>query len=327
MIRRVYFLVMVILLALAAPRVQAARIVVLGEEPVAEFTLPDGSVLKNAYVWRRTSEGLMIIHDDGQFFLNYKTLPDAWRRAYGIDESVEQVPMAITKRYDQYSLYPVLEHIEGMPRTTVTFIESERYKGQADADVLQACALQALLDGNQTTASRLNGVATDYFTNAVPLDLSTFYTGCVACASNGVISGVCKVCKGTGKCVKCGGKGKVKTEFGKRQDDESGRNRNIDESDDEDDKEKDNFSAGPSAFDEPDTLRCVNCKGTGKCPVCRGAGKRSHACPECKGKGILVLTDKVKAALELRIKRLNAVRAGLPIDSIPLEPAEPAPAD
>ena len=45
-----------------------ADLVVLTETPVAEFTLPDGSVLKNAFVWRRSSEGLMIVHDDGQYF-------------------------------------------------------------------------------------------------------------------------------------------------------------------------------------------------------------------------------------------------------------------
>ena len=52
----------------------AGEIVVLTETPVTEFSLPDGSVLQNAYVWRRSSQGLMIMHDGGNYFLNFNLL-------------------------------------------------------------------------------------------------------------------------------------------------------------------------------------------------------------------------------------------------------------
>ena len=87
-------LILMCVLALAAVA-GAEEIVVLGETPVAEFTLPDGSTLKNAFVWRRSSEGLMIVHDDGQYFLNYQLLPAEWKAAYlGAPAEPEKEPAA-----------------------------------------------------------------------------------------------------------------------------------------------------------------------------------------------------------------------------------------
>jgi len=300
------FLLVAVVAGLAAGIAPAAGVVVLTEEPVAEFALPDGSILKNAYVWKRTFEGLMIIHDDGQFFLNFKTLPDDWRRAYGIDESVEQVPMAITKRYDQYSLYPILERIQ-MPRTTITFLESERYNGRADEYLLLACALQAMLDGNDTAARRLNGVVASHFTNAVALELDSFYAGCEACSSNGVFTSVCRKCNGDGRCAKCGGAGRVESEFDKDKDKTSAKKKGTSK-----EKEKDGFSPASSDFDDPDSMHCTNCRGSGKCLACKGSGKRSTACMNCKGKGRVLDIAAAREALAVNIKVLNNVRDGIP---------------
>jgi hypothetical protein len=277
MCRSVYFLIMVGVVLTVAPMSRAAPIVVLTEEPVAEFTLPDGSVLKNAYVWRRTSEGLMIIHDDGQFFLNYKTLPDAWRKAYAIDDSVEQVSTVASKRYDQYSLYPVLERVGLMPRTTVTFLKSKRYEGQADPVLLSLCALQAVLDHDQTDAARLNRVVINSFTNFPALTIDEFMMSCESCEGAGNSEINCGACGGGGACAKCGGEGELQSEFiGK------------------------------------DPLRCTTCKGTGKCSKCGGDGKFRFKCEKCGGDGLLIDEAKVKARQVEYIRILDAVRTGMP---------------
>jgi hypothetical protein len=289
MIRRVFLFGAVLWAVFVMPSAQAAPIVVLTEEPVAAFTLPDGSVLKNAYVWRRTSEGLMIIHDGGQFFLNYATMPDAWRQAYAVDDSVEQVPAAASKRYDQYSLYPLLERIELMPRTTVTFLESKRYEGQADPLLLSVCALQALLDQKRDTADRLNRIVIDHFTNFPALAVDEFLMTCKSCEGRGSTEMNCGACDGRGACSKCGGEGELQSEFLHK-----------------------------------DPLRCTNCKGSGKCRKCGGDGKFSFKCETCGGDGHLINVDKVKAKQVEYIRILDAIRTGMPW-TLPTREAETAP--
>ncbi|MBN2161860.1 MAG: hypothetical protein JXR25_06565 [Pontiellaceae bacterium] len=285
-----HFMWIVLAVVMMAASVHAAKIVVLTEEPVAEFTLPDGKVLKNAFVWRRNSEGLMIIHDDGQFFLNYKTLPDAWRKAYAIDDSVGQVSAVTAKRYDLYSLYPILETIKGMPRALVTFLESERYNGKADDDLLKVCSLQSLIVANRPTAERLNVAVTNRFADATMLDLDGYYVSCVACDGKGGHVAPCRVCAGTGKCEKCDGTGEI-----------------------------------PSLLVNAAPQHCIHCKGTGKCPTCNGTGSRAFKCEACGGSGKILNEEMVKAELVIYTMRLNAFRQGKPLPPRPGE--EPADSD
>ena len=65
---------LIVLMLLGAFSVGAEEIVVLTETKVLEFTLPDGSVLTNAYAWRTDSRGIMIMHD-GELFPELSVAP------------------------------------------------------------------------------------------------------------------------------------------------------------------------------------------------------------------------------------------------------------
>ena len=93
------------------------EVIVLTEKPIVEFTLPDGSVLKNAFVWRRSSEGLMIIHDDGQFFLNFKLLTGNWKTAYLGESEAEGSVISVADPIvlkDRYKLASQLNMVPGL---------------------------------------------------------------------------------------------------------------------------------------------------------------------------------------------------------------------
>ena len=259
------------LLVLVMPVCATAAITVLTDEPVAKFTLPDGTVLKNAYAWKRNSEGIMIIHDDGQFFLNFKTLPDDWREAYAIDESVEQVIPGAPKRVDQYSIYPILRRVPGVASKAVTFIESEKYQGDYDAELLSLCSLQALQDGNTDEAARLVALSMKKFPKFSAVDLSLYLVPCENCGGSGILVRACPECEGTGTCPKCNGTGEIESQF--------------------------TFKADP--------LRCVDCRGEGKCSRCQGSGTLNYSCTVCQGKGRILMRDKLKEEIALQAARLN----------------------
>lgn len=252
----------------------SARIVVLTEEPVARFQLPDGSVLKNAYVFRRGLEGLLIMHDDGSYYLNFKTLPDDWREAYRVSDEVEQVASAVDEREDPYAMYPILRRV-GLSPQAVTFYKSKRYDGKVDATLLSACALKSLLDGDRTTAARLLTLRRKHFPDVEKHDVSSWFELCKECQGKGAFYFACKECAGTGMCSTCEGKG----EF-------------------------------PSDFENADPRHCVECRGTGRCLECNGSGQRSRICLTCKGKGNQLKEKEVKLLLQLVIKQLNQYQPG-----------------
>lgn len=252
------------------PVFSAEEIVVLTETPVAEFTLPDGSVLKNAFVFRRSAEGLMVVHDDGQYFLNFKLLPDEWRMAYGVSQDLERADVSSGKRFDQYLVFPVLERIEGLPHPTVAFLESERYDGSADGLLLAACALQSLLDGKLDKAVRLQAILDERFPAAGVQRIESFYAACETCGGKGTYTNACPECGGTGTCPRCAGVGERKTDMS-------------------DDK----------------TIHCTTCRGTGKCQKCQGTGKLVFQCIPCKGRGKALGYDAVRSELKLLADRLH----------------------
>lgn len=305
--RRVYFFMVLAMTLL--PLVTMATVTVLTDKPVAEFTLPDGTVLKNAYAWKRTAEGIMIIHDGGQYYLNFKTLPDAWRDAYGVLDEVEQVPGMAEKKYDQYSIYPILETIESLPNRAVGYFESVRYNGDCNGPLLLACSAQSLLKGNRDTAVRLNNLVKQYYQETETIDIDYLFTPCTNCSGKGVIISVCHRCNGTGKCVKCGGTGEVKSEFS-REDEDSDKNKNKKKPDkkaDEKkkDEKKDLFKDAASGFEHKETKPCTACGGGGKCPYCKGTGKRGAVCLECKGTGKIMDSEKVKSLLDGYVEQLK----------------------
>ncbi|VGO20918.1 hypothetical protein [Pontiella sulfatireligans] len=248
----------------------AGEVAVLTETPVAEFALPDGKVLKNAFVWRRNSEGLMIVHDDGQEFLNFKLLPADWRSAYGLDPSEAPANGKVERRHDQYLIYPILMKLKGLSPESYSFYTSKRYKGDADNLLLSGCALQSLLDENFSKALRLNEIVAERFPDDGRLELKDLFSVCERCKGEGIRTFACKACSGSGKCEKCGGKG----------------------------------TRAAALNDE--LVHCTFCRGSGKCPKCGGSGEQIVQCHECKGRGKILEQDKVNAQLAILVEELNA---------------------
>ncbi|MEI6891206.1 MAG: hypothetical protein V5783_03455, partial [Pontiella sp.] len=156
--------VLFIVACLSAVLASGAEIVVLTETPVKTYTLPNGSVLKNAFVWRRNSTGIMIIHDDGQHFLNYKTLPEEWRAAYlgiavepaGVEASrgVEESDVPAPVISDRYKLESVLRRIPTLSSESVAWLLS-RGGGEENRKIALTLALhQSLISGDQEKATR-----------------------------------------------------------------------------------------------------------------------------------------------------------------------------
>jgi len=269
--RRVFLIVLCAGMALM-PLV-AASIVVLTDKPVAEFTLPDGSVLKNAYVWKRSSEGLMIIHDEGQYYLNFRTLPDDWRAAYAVKDEIGQVEAAASERDDQYLIFDVIPKLDGLDHQAVTFYKSSRYHGEVDYELLTACALRSLID-NPTKARRICADIKRIFPDEPQIEIDAFYESCGACNAVGSATYDCPTCDGSGQCKACGGDGELDAEF-----------------------------------NHADPKHCTTCRGTGKCARCRGRGTITLQCNECKGQGRKLLQDKVMAQLAVAVQRLNKFHA------------------
>lgn len=271
--RRVYLTILCVGMALM-PLLAAANIVVLTEEPVAAFTLPDGSVLRNAFVWKRTSEGLMIIHDEGQYYLNFTTLPDDWRAAYAVMDGIGQVAAVASERDDQYLVFDVIPRINGLRHQAVTFYKSKRYHRQVDDALLTASALQCFLDGKSLKAKRICGDIKRDYPDYPQIDIEALYEPCAECDAVGSTTFDCATCKGSGNCRKCDGDGELDPEF-----------------------------------EHAEPGHCTTCRGTGHCPRCDGKKKLKLKCGECKGLGKVMLYDQVKAQLAVEVERLNQFHA------------------
>ncbi|WP_372845501.1 hypothetical protein [Pontiella sp.] len=248
MIRRLFIWVLVAMLGSVCV---ASEIAVLGETPVAEFTLPDGSVLKNAFVWRRNSQGLMIVHDDGQYFLNFSLLPADWKSAYlgepepPTDNGVEATGPEVA---DPYALNPVLKSIpELAPAARKILLTDQSDLGRQAA--LALALLQSLISNNTDQAKRIQLLIDEMGLEIDAVDLDVLFSECSTCGGDGIVTKPCPDCKGTGKCPKCGGEGERKTGLG------------------------------------DSTIHCTVCRGTGKCALCAGEGEISSRCRACNGRG------------------------------------------
>ena len=257
-----------VLMAVSASN--AGEIVVLTETPVAAFALPDGSVLTNAYVWRRSSEGLMVMHDGGNYFLNYKLLPADWRAAYGLESSgVAQAPLRPAARDDRYLIHPILLRVPGLSHTACGFFMSTRYAGEIDEILLAVCTIQSLRDGKHDKAARLRQILSENFAEKNPLADAEFFAPCDACGGSGTLSYTCNICAGSGKCIRCDGTGERKSDL-------SG---------------------------EP--IHCTTCRGTGKCLKCKASGKLNMQCPDCNGLGKVFEGEKAKEKLAVLVEQMN----------------------
>lgn len=231
------------------------EIVVLGETPVAEFALPDGSVLKNAFVWRRSSEGLMIVHDDGQFFLNFAVLPSDWRAVY-LGEAAAQVEepepeQPLYETYDPCNLMPILSKAPGLTETGRTFVLRKGGDEDAEKQALALGVLQSLLSGEVDAAKRLMLIIEEKGLEIESVERDALFVECATCEGTGRRELNCSVCLGTGKCPKCSGTGERDTGL-------------------------------------KTTVYCTTCRGKGACRECGGEGSKSSVCRVCRGRGRLL---------------------------------------
>ncbi len=290
--RPIYFLVTMAILSLAIPEVRAAKIVVLTDKPVAAFTLPDGSVLKNAYVWRRNSEGLMIIHDGGQYFLNYKTLPPEWQAAYMGDAApVEEDKPAADEEpgNDRYRIENVLKKAPSLaPETRKKLLERGADK-ELDQGVLVIGLLQAILDNEKDEANRciLYLEERGYEVDDVARDM--IFQTCPACGGKGEVPRECRACEGTGECSECA---KTASTLGKR-----------------------------STRTEGKSSDCKVCKESGECAKCGGEGEVGIRCATCSGIGKLAARGYCEVVRDKWVRKMNALVSGNPTASIMASPS------
>ncbi|VGO16190.1 hypothetical protein PDESU_04780 [Pontiella desulfatans] len=255
MVRVVFKLGVLGMLLALAPVCAANEIVVLGQQPVAEFRLPDGSVLKNAFVWKRNFEGIMIVHDDGQFFMNFKTLPDDWKAAYLGEDAVEEekVPVPVTvSTDDRYRAAAVLARVPGLSEDAQTWLLREGSDEETKQLGLSLAVFQCLLSNEREMANRFYLITEELGYKIDALKLDKIFNKCPECDGKKEYEQDCPSCEGTGECVECAGTGLVKAGLGKSN------------------------------------QECKACEKTGDCPQCEGKKRLVLPCANCRGRGVLL---------------------------------------
>jgi len=269
-------------------------VVVLTQKKVPLFTLPNGTVLTNAYAWRRDSRGIMIIHDGGNYFLNFSLLPDNWKKAYlgeSTSEKKEEVqnlkePSSPIKN-NPYNLKRTFKSIPGLSEKGLKWLLQDNPSDEVTQKVLALGVLQSLLNKKYKKAHELLLFIEENKYTIKELDLDKLFQVCPKCHGKGTISHICRICKGTGKCIRCNGEGTRK-----------------------------------SAFDNS-RYHCTNCKGTGKCPSCHGTGKFVQTCPLCNGKKKIINADYCTVLRNKWVRQINALtdsNAWVAITSTPFSP-------
>jgi hypothetical protein len=268
-----YWLVVMVLLG--ALQCGAGEIVVLTETPVAEFALPDGSVLAHAYVWRRSAQGLMIMHDGGSYFLNFKLLPEAWRAAY-LEPSAENRSIdpkaGVKPDLDRYKAAAILLGIPDLDAAARKLLLGGNAAGEMDRKILVLGGLQNLLAGDRNEARRffLFMEEKEYEMDEVGRDL--LFGSCENCGGDGHLDKTCTICKGLGKCPRCDGTG-----------------------------------SRESGLKGSKQVHCTTCRGTGNCLDCKGEGGHTPGCPQCKGSGKTLDRLYCEILRDRIVREVNAV--------------------
>ncbi len=270
---------LVVFLLMGAVWCGAGEIEALTETPLAEFALPDGSVLTNAYVWRRSSQGLMILHDGGNYFLNFKLLPDDWKAVYlgspegeplAVEQPAEVEEAKVEPARDRYKAANTLAKIPDLDAAAQRLLLGADLDGDLDQQILMLGALHNFLVDNRTEAKRFLLFIEEREYELDEVDRERLFQPCTKCGGDGRVTKTCTSCDGTGKCPRCGGVGTRK-----------------------------------SSFDDSRS-HCTTCRGTGKCFKCKGAGEFSFACSACKGAGKVPNRDYCEILRDRIVREVNA---------------------
>ena len=98
------------------------------------------------------------------------------------------------------------------------------------------------------------------------VSIRSLSVACPKCA-HGVVKARCADCAGAGTCRQCGGNGISRTR----------------------------------GFDGQ-AMKCTTCLGSGKCRKCNGTGETEGRCPQCRGAGYVLSSDRIRAAYTGLIK-------------------------
>ncbi len=264
---------------------QSSGVVVLTETPVEEFTLPDGSVVKNAFVWRRSSEGLMIVHDDGQFFLNYKTLPDEWKAAY-LGEPEEKGPKEPVEpefeMADRFEAGEILKEVPGLSERARQFILQKDAPEGCEETALALALFESLMEKDYDAARRFYLLIEEMQLNIDGLDLTRLIYECKKCSGKGKLEMECPHCA-------------VKKTPPKRVSSKDNKKSQTSKQEKELKKSKQKPGYCPDCEGEGSVLssmktkrECPACGGTGECPKCKGKVNITVTCRACRGRGKMV---------------------------------------
>jgi hypothetical protein len=114
---------------------------------------------------------------------------------------------------------------------------------------------------------------------------------CTSCSGSGNGKTKCYACKGSGRCVRCGGRRGNESELhNSRPRGDRGKIRNS------------------GAFQSLDST-CLTCRGTGRCMTCGGRGDVSRFCSECGGAGGQFSTAKLSDQYRLAIDHVLAMHS------------------
>ena len=284
----------IILSLLVAWSCTAKEIVVITPTKIPLFTLPDGSVLTNAYAWRQDSRGIMIVHDGGNYFLNYNLLPDDWKAVYLPDQTPNKKTKitssnssSIEIKNDPYHLKKTFQSIPGLSKKALEWLFQDNPSEEVKKKIFALGIVQNLLTHHVEKAKRIFFYTEENGFSIEGIDTNKLFRICPTCKGKGSISHVCKICKGTGKCIKCNGIGSRKSPL------------------------------------DNSRFQCITCRGTGKCLSCKGTGKIVRSCPQCAGKKKIVDTDYCTVLRNKYVREINALadpNAWTPITSVPLSP-------
>jgi len=284
-----------VLLLLSSLPCKAEEIVVITQTKVPLFSLPDGSVLTNAYAWRQDSRGIMIVHDGGNHFLNYALLPDDWKKVYlgdSIPEETVATPTAennnnTSKKYDPYQLERTFESIPGLSKDGLKWLLQTNPSEEVTKKVFALGIVQNLLNKKMKKAKKILFFSEENEYTIEGIDLEKLFRACPKCNGNGSITTICKICSGTGKCVRCNGMGTRKSSFDKTR------------------------------------FHCTTCRGTGKCLACKGKGEFVRTCSMCEGRKKIIDTDYCTVLRNKWVREVNAFvdpKAWTAITATPFSP-------
>lgn len=148
--------------------------------------------------------------------------------------------------------------------------------------------------------------------------LADYVDKCKGCNGEKKISSRCPACNGFERCPGCGGTGYIEEKIASAPNQKTRTPRPEPKSRLKTKRlGKEAPAVAPPPSETTRRLTCENCKGTGRCAKCRGAGSISTPCTTCNAKGTEFSKDNVRAECLLAIARCLELIAKQKQDRVP----------